>query len=74
VSLYTDLIEAGIKVESHESDLYCPANSQTRELIKKHGLKATYFTSKIDGCVWCDVPFQYDPFWESKMPKQGAKP
>jgi hypothetical protein len=66
VSLYTDLIEAGIKVSNHESDLYCPVNEQTRELLKKHNLKGSMFKNRVEGGYWFDVPFQFDPFWEKR--------
>lgn len=71
MSLYTDLIDAGIEVDHHESDLYCPVNLRTIALLKKHNLKGEVFKSQTSTTAhyWFDVPFQYDPFWESK----GAK-
>lgn len=70
MSLYTDLIEAGQPVSNHESDLYCPVNDTTRALIKKHGITtATTFRNQVEGGLWFDVPFMFDPFWERRGPK-----
>lgn len=67
MSLYADLIEAGQPVSNHYSDLYTPVNEVTRELVKKHGLKASIFTSQIDGKPWYDAPFAFDPYWEKRQ-------
>jgi hypothetical protein len=66
MSLYTDLIEAGVPVSNHYSDLYCPVNETTRTLLKKHAVTATTFTNQVEGGLWYDVPCMYDPFWEMK--------
>lgn len=70
MSLYTDLIAAGQPVSNWQSDLYCPVNDVTRALIKKHGLKASAFNNRVEGGLWFDVPFQFDPFWESRQPQE----
>lgn len=66
MSLYTDLIAAGIPVSNWQSDLYCPNTPEARALIKKHGLKGTPFKNQAEGGIWLDVPFQFDPFWERR--------
>lgn len=66
MSLYTDLIEARQPVSSHYSDLYTPVNEVTRALIKKHGCTADTFTNQVEGGTWFDVPFAFEPYWESK--------
>lgn len=69
MSLYTDLIEAGVKVSNHASDLYFPRNAQTMEILVRHPLQrvnATVFKSNIDGVMTYDVPFAFDPFWERR--------
>lgn len=66
MSLYTDLIEAGQPVSNWQSDLYCPVNAVTRELLAKHQLKASTFTSNKDGQLWYDVPFMFDPYWDRR--------
>ena len=68
MSLYTDLIEANIKVSNHESDLYCPVNAETKALLAKHDIKtATEFKNQVEGGLWYDVPFLFDPFWTGKI-------
>ena len=76
-TLYQDCIKLGLKIDSHESDLYIEDTPQARELLAKHakrgkrtytvdGFNVAKFYSQIDGKPWLDVPFAYDPFWESK--------
>jgi len=66
MSLYTDLIAAGVPVDNHESDLYCLASDEARRLIVAHNMRGTSFLSAFDGRVWFDVPFAYDPWWEAR--------
>ena len=66
MSLYTDLIEAGQPVSSHYSDLYTPVNDVTRALMKKHDKRPTTFINQVEGGLWYDVPFAFDPYWEKK--------
>lgn len=68
MSLYTDLIEADQPVSNHYSDLYCPVNEVTRGLLAKHNITtATTFKNQVEGGLWYDVPFQYEPFWEKRQ-------
>ncbi len=67
IDLYTDLVGAGIKVDSHASDLYVPVTPESKAILEKYPLKqanATVFNSAIDGVRTYDVPFAYSPFWE----------
>lgn len=67
MSLYTELMDAGVPVSNWQSDLYCPVNDTTRELLKKHNIKtATIFVHQVEGGLWFDVPFMYEPFWEKR--------
>ena len=65
-SLYAECVELGIPTQNHASDLYIPANEQTRALLAKHGHRAQTFKNNVEGGLWFDVPFAYVPFWESK--------
>jgi hypothetical protein len=70
MSLYTDLTAAGIPTDNHESDLYVLATPEARELVRKHGHGSpASFVSAIDGKLWFDLPFQFDPFWERRARK-----
>lgn len=67
MTLYTDLIEAGIEVSNHESDLYFHVTPESTEILKRYpNLWRTWFTSNIDKRHMYDVAFAYDPFWERR--------
>ena len=65
-SLYQECLELAVPIDSHESDLYIQASVLARELLKKHGKAENAFISQVDGRVWFDVPFAFDPWWQSK--------
>lgn len=68
MSLYRDLLEAGIEVDNHASDLYFPITPQSTVLLQRYPVlrqNATTFTNQITQTRWYDVPFAYDPFWEN---------
>jgi hypothetical protein len=73
LSIYTDLKEAGVRIESHASDLYCPDTPLTRHIIERNGRKIDGWNVKrfLSGKdVWLDVAFAYEPYWESKEVKR----
>ena len=68
-SLYEEIKKAGIPIGNHCSDLYFKRTPESLEILTKHDLQkknATYFTNQINGEIWVDVPFAYDPYWENK--------
>jgi len=73
-SIYARMIEAGVETANHQSDLYVPVNDTTRQIIKEYNesvepgyeVKPEVFVSKIDHTLWFDIPFMFDPYWESK--------
>lgn len=73
MSVYTDLKEAGIPLDSHESDLYVLSTSEAWVIIRKHKKRGESFKSQIDGKIWIDLPFCYDPFWENVHRKSLAR-
>ena len=71
MTLYTDLLAAGCKIDHHETDLYVEASPRALEVIRAHGKRvdgwnAQRFKSQIDGSSWLDIPFAYDPAWNAK--------
>lgn len=60
-------MEAGLKIDSHESDLYIEDSVKAREILtrNKHYSFRSFF-SRIDKMWWLDVACAYDPFWEKK--------
>ena len=69
-SLYDALVEAGIEVANHESDLYFPVTAESTEILKQYPLEcgnATRFMNQIPPYgFWYDVPFAYTLWWVAK--------
>lgn len=67
MTLYTDLVEAGVEVSNWQSDLYAPVNETVREILKKYPEQTrSIFKNQINGEPWYDFAFAYDPFWEKR--------
>ncbi len=66
MTLYEDLKAAGCQLDSHESDLYIRATDTAKRILRAHNRQASLFRSELDGKLWFDVPFAYDPFWENR--------
>lgn len=67
MSIYQQLKDAGIPIDSHESDLYAKSTPESLRIVKESGHIYSMFTSQVDGELWLDIPFAYEPFWYSKM-------
>ena len=70
MSLYTDLLAAGVQCSNHQSDLYFPVTDETAAILAKYPKQkaiAQTFRSNIDGILCFDVPFGFDPYWEKKF-------
>lgn len=63
---YRKLLDAGAQIDHHESDLYVEATPATVEIVEASGWSFSRFVSQIDGKVWLDIPFGYEPFWDAK--------
>ena len=70
MTLYEELTAAGCLIDHHQSDLYVKCSDKAETIILYHCLlpnsNLTYsqFCSNIDGSLWYDIPFAYDPFWK----------
>ncbi len=75
-SIYERMVEAGVQIDHHETDLYVPANPITRQLVREWKFRAIAktFVSQIDGKLWFDLPFAYLPAWERKTPVYDNSP
>lgn len=76
-TLYADLVAAGCKVDSHESDLYVEATPKARAIIRAHGSIGIPFTNQAPdgpGGTWLEIPFAYAPFWEKTIRDGGKEP
>lgn len=76
-TLYAKLIEAGCKVENHESDLYVQATPDAMRIVRAHGMHFDTFVSappEGDGrTIWIEVPFAYEPFWTKTIREAGRE-
>lgn len=76
MSLYTDLVDAGIETSNRYSDLYFPVSQEAAEILAKHEKQksiAKRFTSNIDSKPMFEVPFAFDPYWDEKLKKRYAR-
>lgn len=72
-TLFEEIVERGIPYKNHESDLYIPATEETTDLINRYyrsNVKlsgcVSFFTNRVEGGLWYDIAFAYQPFWEGK--------
>ena len=67
-TIYQILEAMGVPLNSHESDLYAKRCPESTELLKTYQFRGnvTTFRSNIDGTLWYDIPFAFDPFWEKR--------
>ena len=66
VTLYDALKSAGVPLDNHYSDLYVEVNDTSRAILRHYGAPQISFRSNLDGKVWFDVPFAFDPYWVEK--------
>ena len=54
------------EISSHESDLYLKCTPVSENLVSGYEFKQIVrkFTSNIDGCMWFDIPFANDLYWD----------
>jgi hypothetical protein len=72
-TLFEAIKNAGIPYSNHESDLYVPANEQTKAILIQYPLEygnRQAFTNCVEGGIWWDIPFAYQPFWD-RLEAQG---
>ena len=65
MSLYQDVVKAGLKVGNHESDLYVKWTKVSAAMVKASGLLSSTFIDNIDNELWIEIPGAFDPFWEA---------
>jgi len=67
-SIYEQMKAAGVAIDNHATDLYVPVNNTTTAILKgyKYRSNVVTFVSQIDGALWYDIPFAYDPEWAAR--------
>jgi hypothetical protein len=80
MTLHEKLVAAGCEIGNHESDLHVKVSEEAIITIVEHALfcdstmkMPAKFVSNIDGSLWYDIPFAYDPFF-NKPAKATSKP
>ena len=63
MTIYEQLKAAGVPLDHHESDLYARVEPKSRAIVAANYPSAKMFRSQIDGELWYDIPFAYDPWW-----------
>lgn len=66
MSLYTDLMDAKVTVDNHYSDLYALATPEAVATFRKWEQPLRFFRSQIDGQIWLEAPFMFEPYWDAK--------
>lgn len=68
MSIYEKMVQSGVRIENHCSDLYVPKNETTDEIVQLFAYRTITetFMDNIDGTLWYNIPFCYDPYWIEK--------
>jgi hypothetical protein len=69
--IYTMMVNAGVPVDHHESDLYAKKTQESERIIEwyEHSPAVSIFLSSADNSPWYDIPFAYMPWWEARSMK-----
>lgn len=70
-----DIYNAALRVlpasdlDHHETDLYIKVSEASSALVASYDFRGNVekFRSPLDGCLWFDVPFAYNPAWIEKL-------
>ena len=67
-SIYEEMKALGIPIGNHYSDLYVLATPESEAVLKRHKEHSySMFKSRIDGEMYFDIPFAYEPYWEKRQ-------
>jgi hypothetical protein len=75
MSIYQELIAAGIPIANHESDLYAKVTPESKAILGKYEHKGNLstFLNQVEGGLWYEIPFAFDPFWRSHQASRDGK-
>ena len=85
-SLYQRIVAAGILHTNHYSDLYFKSTPESEQILKEYAAdwlefygspftishQCPIFKNQVEGGIWRDCAFSFDPYWEKRMPKEAA--
>lgn len=74
MSIYKQMVDAGVQCQNHYSDLYVPINDVTRPIVAEWPYRSLVkaFVNQVEGGVWYDIPFAFDPYWEKRGKEKKA--
>lgn len=52
---------------NHESDLYLLATDEARQIMKAHSKNGRPFKDNVNGKIYYDIPFAYQPWWDKRL-------
>ena len=66
--IYGEMVDAGVEIASHGSDLYAKVTPESEAIVKayEHKENVKRFKNAMDGSSWFDIPFAFLPWWESR--------
>ena len=69
MSIHSELKEAGVKLDSHYSDLYAEKTPESKKIIDKYEFKknVTTFINQKNNKVWYDIPFANQDWWDKRI-------
>ena len=70
MTLFQTIQAAGIPFGNHASDLYFQKTPESMAILAQfpeHKVNSSLFLHQTTRETWIDVPFAFDPFWESKL-------
>jgi hypothetical protein len=68
MTTYQRALELGLTLDHYSSDLYVKDCKEAAQLVLSHEFpqNCTKFRSRIDGEIWWEIPFAYDPWWDAR--------
>ena len=64
MSLYTDLVEAGVEIDHWQSDLYFALTDVSTAILNKYPNQSGHrFQENTTHQIWYCANFAYDPYW-----------
>jgi len=70
-TLYEQALKAGLEINNHESDLHIKYTPEARKLVNEYKQYKHSCFIGADGQLWIEVPFAFEPFWETKRKARG---
>jgi len=73
--IYQELLDAGVKLDHHESDLYAEKTPVSERIVRDYQFKSNVkvFRDQIEHNLWYDIPFAYSPFWAKRGMRGSEK-